>query len=183
MPSNIEIKARIADAAQAARLAASLSDKPPQTILQRDTFFRCSTGRLKLREFPSGAGELISYVRADVAGVKQSHYEIVPVANAGALKALLHQALGATVVVEKTRRLYVVGQTRVHLDSVQGLGAFLELEVVLRPGQAAAEGHVIAADLMRRLGIHESDLLATAYADMLAEETSPASAMPDTSSS
>ena len=101
MPSNIEIKARVADPAQTASLAAALSDGPPQTIFQRDTFFRCSTGRLKLREFASGAGELISYIRADVAGVKQSHYEIVPVADAKALQALLHQALGETVVVEK----------------------------------------------------------------------------------
>jgi predicted adenylyl cyclase CyaB len=178
MPSNIEIKARVADPAQTASLAAALSDGPPQTIFQRDTFFRCSTGRLKLREFASGAGELISYIRADVAGVKQSHYEIVPVADAKALQALLHQALGETVVVEKTRRLYRVGQTRVHLDAVQGLGAFLELEVVMRPGQAAAEGHAIAADLMRRLGIHESDLLATAYADMLADAVAHAAAMP-----
>jgi predicted adenylyl cyclase CyaB len=178
MPSNIEIKARVADPAQTASLAAALSDGPPQTIFQRDTFFRCSTGRLKLREFASGAGELISYVREDVAGAKQSHYEIVPVADAKALQALLHQALGETVVVEKTRRLYRVGQTRVHLDAVQGLGAFLELEVVMRPGQAAAEGHAIAADLMRRLGIHESDLLATAYADMLADAVAHAAAMP-----
>jgi adenylate cyclase class IV len=63
--------------------------------------------------------------------------------------------------------LYLVGQTRVHLDSVAGLGDFLELEVVLRPDQSPAEGQIIAAGLMRRLGIHDSDLIATAYADML----------------
>lgn len=177
MPSNIELKARIADSEATARLAASLSGAPPETIVQRDTFFRCSTGRLKLRETESGAGELISYVRTDVAGIKQSHYEIVPVADAAALRAVLRQALGETVVVEKTRRLYVVGQTRVHLDSVQGLGSFLELEVVLQPGQAAAEGHEIAGDLMRRLGVHESDLLATAYADMLTDEVVQAAAV------
>jgi hypothetical protein len=66
-----------------------------------------------------------------------------------------------------TRLLYLVGQTRVHLDSVVGLGDFLELEVVLRPDQSPAEGQIIAAGLMRRLGIHDSDLIATAYADML----------------
>jgi adenylate cyclase class IV len=64
----------------------------------------------------------------------------------------------------------------VHLDSVVGLGDFLELEVVLRPDQSPAEGHAIAADLMRRLEIHDIDLLATAYADML--ENSPGTEPP-----
>jgi len=54
-----------------------------------------------------------------------------------------------------------------HLDSVVGLGNFLELEVVLRPNQSPAEGHAIAADLLRRLEIRDTDLMATAYADML----------------
>jgi len=112
---------------------------------------------------------LIYYARADVTGAKQSDYEIAPVADAGMLKSVLRRALGETVLVEKTRVLYLVGQTRVHLDSVNGLGDFLELEVVLRPDQSAAEGHGIAMDLMHRLGIQESDLLATAYADMLTE--------------
>jgi adenylate cyclase class IV len=76
-----------------------------------------------------------------------------------------------TQVVVKTRVLYLVDQTRVHLDSVVGLGDFLELEVVLRPDQSPAEGHAIAADLMRRLEIRDTDLLATAYADMLDHST------------
>ena len=77
------------------------------------------------------------------------------------------QALGVTQTVVKTRALYLVGQTRVHLDSVDGLGDFLELEVVLRPGQDSAEGQAIAAELMGRLGVRTDDLCATAYADML----------------
>ncbi len=72
-------------------------------------------------------------------------------------------------VVRKERLLYMVGQTRVHLDSVEGLGHFVELEVVLRPGQSDDEGQAIARDLMARLGIREADLLETAYMDMLAQ--------------
>ena len=156
MPSNIEIKARVADLPRTQALAAAISDTPPQTLQQRDTFFRCGNGRLKLREFETGASELIFYDRANVTGAKQSDYEIAQVADPDALRH-----------VEKTRVLYLVGQTRVHLDSVVGLGDFLELEVVLRPDQSPAEGQIIAANLMRRLGIHDSDLIATAYADML----------------
>jgi len=172
MPSNIEIKARVADVPAVVALVAAMSDTPPRRLQQRDTFFRCSAGRLKVRELEAGASELIFYARADVAGAKPSHYEITPVADAATLKSVLRQALGETVVVEKTRLLYLVGQTRVHVDTVMGLGTFLELEVVLRPDQAPSEGLEIARDLMRRLRIEESDLLATAYADMLAEAAS-----------
>jgi len=169
MPSNIEIKARVADLPKAAALVAPMSDTPPKVLRQRDTFFRCSTGRLKLRELGADQSELIFYHRAAVTGAKQSDYEITPVADAATLKSVLRQALGETVVVEKTRVLYLVGQTRVHLDTVNGLGTFLELEVMLRPDQSPAEGHDIAADLMSRLGIREADLVATAYADMLTD--------------
>jgi predicted adenylyl cyclase CyaB len=167
MPSNIEIKARVADLPRTQALVAAISDTLPQTLQQRDTFFRCGNGRLKLRELETGASELIFYDRANVTGAKQSDYEIAQVADPDALRHVLRRALGVTQVVEKTRLLYLVGQTRVHLDSVAGLGDFLELEVVLRPDQSPAEGQIIAANLMRRLGIHDSDLIATAYADML----------------
>ena len=76
-------------------------------------------------------------------------------------------ALGVRGVVRKKRTLYLVGQTRVHLDEVEGLGDFMELEVVLHPGQSDAEGQVIARDLMTRLGVAEKDLLEGAYMDLL----------------
>ena len=79
MPSNIEIKARLTDPAATRALAAAISDTPPQTLRQRDTFFRCETGRLKLRELGTGEAELIFYSRPDVAGAKQSDYAIKPV--------------------------------------------------------------------------------------------------------
>ena len=166
MPSNIEIKARLADLPRTRGLVAAISDASPQTLRQRDTFFRCTTGRLKLREIGAAQAELIFYSRPDVAGAKQSDYEVTSVAEPELLRGVLARALGVTQTVEKTRVLYLVGQTRVHLDSVDGLGDFLELEVVLRPGQNSAEGQAIAADLMQRLGICDTDLCSTAYADM-----------------
>lgn len=167
MPTNIEIKARLADLQRTQALVAAISDTPPQTLRQRDTFFQCSHGRLKLREIGHGQAELIFYTRPDSAAAKQSDYEITPVADPESLLGVLASALGVTQTVVKTRVLYLVGQTRVHLDSVDGLGDFLELEVVLRPGQEVADGQAVAADLMERLGIRDVDLCSTAYADML----------------
>ena len=83
------------------------------------------------------------------------------------LKAVLSAALGVRGVVRKQRTLYQVGETRIHLDEVENLGSFLELEVMLSPGQSEEQGVNIAADLMARLGIEESDLVNVAYIDLL----------------
>jgi predicted adenylyl cyclase CyaB len=167
MPRNVEIKARLRDAAGVRQRAEELAGGPPEVIPQTDTFFQASHGRLKLREFADGSGELIHYERPDAAGPKESRYTIVHVEHADPLRRALTDALGVRCVVRKTRTLLMAGPTRIHLDQVEGLGAFLELEVVLRPEQEAADGERIAGDLMRRLGIEAEDLVAGAYADLL----------------
>ncbi len=167
MPSNIEIKARVINPARLRQLAEGLSDTPPETIEQHDTFFACSNGRLKLRQFTPASGELIFYSRADLAGTKQSNYALARTSCPGSLLDVLSAALGVQRTVTKTRVLLRVGQTRIHLDSVVGLGSFVELEVVLRDGQPPEEGHRIARKLMSALEIRETDLLAGAYADLL----------------
>jgi adenylate cyclase class IV len=63
--------------------------------------------------------------------------------------------------------LYLVGQTRVHLDDVEGLGQFIELEVVLQEGQGDSDGQAIAENMMSSLGVEKSDLLESAYMDMI----------------
>ncbi len=148
-------------------LVEGLADQGPTTIRQQDTFFPCASGRLKLRRLADNRGELIAYRRADVAGSKQSDYVLARTAEPEALRAVLAEALGTTVVVTKTRWLYLVGQTRVHLDEVQGLGDFLELEVVLAEGQVPEEGHRIAREIMAKLEVRAEDLVEGAYADLL----------------
>ena len=167
MPSNIEIKARVADPARKREIAERLSGGPPTILRQRDTFFPCAHGRLKLRELSDTQGELIAYSRPDTADAKQSDYSIARTDSPAALREVLSSALGTGQVVSKTRWLYLVGQTRIHLDEVAALGWFLELEVVLQQNQAASEGHRIARELMAALEIGEDDLIQVAYADLL----------------
>ena len=173
MPTNVEIKARIRDWQRAQQIAGQLADQPPQIIEQLDTFFVCSTGRLKLREFSAGRGELIAYEREDVEGAKASRYLIAPTAEPAPLREVLSRALGPAGTVKKRRHLFLAGQTRIHLDEVEGLGTFLELEVVMKPGQPLAEGEQIARDLMRKLGVRPEDLIAGAYVDLLKAPTFP----------
>jgi predicted adenylyl cyclase CyaB len=167
MPINIEIKARARDFAELRRRAEALSDGPVQVIPQEDTFFHTPKGRLKLRQLAPDRGQLVYYERPDQDGPKRSNYHIFETSDPTGLKTNLSLALGVRGVVRKTRYLYLVGQTRVHLDEVEGLGEFMELEVVLRPEQSDAEGQPIAQDLMTRLGVRQDDLLEGAYMDLL----------------
>ena len=167
MPANIEIKARARDFEEIRRHAESLSDTSVEVILQEDVFFNTEKGRLKLRVLALNRGQLIYYTRPDQEGPKRSEYHIYETFDPENLKRVLELAYGIRGVVRKTRYLYLVGQTRVHLDDVEGLGQFMELEVVMGEGQSEAEGQSIAEDLMSRLGVERGDLIEGAYMDLL----------------
>ena len=167
MPSNIEIKARVRYFDEIRQRAEKLSHMPLQVIQQEDTFFNTEMGRLKLRILTPKRAQLIYYTRPDQEGPKRSDYHIFETDEPENLKRVLELTYGIRGAVKKTRYLYIVGQTRVHLDDVEGLGQFMELEVVMQPGQNDAEGQAIAEGLMTGLGVERSDLLEGAYLDLL----------------
>ncbi|MDP3084620.1 MAG: class IV adenylate cyclase [Rubrivivax sp.] len=168
MARNIEIKARIDSIEALLPRAAALADGGAELIEQDDSFFVVPQGRLKLRRFADGSAELIHYHRADTSAAKASDYVRVPVADADALSAALERACGLRGRVRKRRWLLLCGATRIHLDRVEGLGDFMELEVVLRPGQPDADGVATAEALMVALGLADVQRLAGAYLDLLA---------------
>jgi adenylate cyclase class IV len=169
MARNVEIKARIDGIEALLPRARALADGPDVRIEQDDTFFHCAQGRLKLREFGDGTGELIHYERADTAGPKLSDHVRAPTAEPAALRDALTRAHGAIGRVRKTRWLLMAGPTRIHLDRVEELGDFIELEVVLRDGQSAADGEAIAERLLNQLDIARDQHVAGAYLDLLAQ--------------
>ncbi|MFY3137364.1 class IV adenylate cyclase [Achromobacter xylosoxidans] len=169
MARNIEIKARLASLAAVESLAAALSGKEPVAIAQDDTFFACPDGRLKLRAFSDGTGELIFYRRADDTGPKESFYVISPTSSPDTLRDALGLAYGVIGRVRKQRLLFMAGRTRIHLDRVEGLGEFLELEVVLRDGESVEAGMAEARELLASLRITPEQLVSGAYLDLLAQ--------------
>lgn len=178
MPRNIEIKARLRDAAEfdtVAARAAALSGTPGQVIEQDDRFYPVPQGRLKLRRFGGGArAELIHYHRPDQDAARASDYLRTEVADADALDATLRRALGDAGRVRKRRLLFLVGPTRIHLDEVEGLGRFMELEVVLHDALSDADGQRIAEALMVDLGLAQAPRVASAYRDLLGARAEPA---------
>ncbi len=169
MPTNVEIKCRVHDRNALQARVEQLSDRPVERLEQIDTFFRTHSGRLKLRQEAPGEGVLIQYQRPDQAGPKTSLYQMARTSDPEILTSILSKELGVLGTVRKTRRLYRVGRTRIHLDEVEGLGNFLELEVVLNPAESPGDGHREAVDLMHRLGIDSDDLIDRAYLDLLLE--------------
>src|SRR2546426_9999423 len=99
------MKARVADLSRLRVKVGSLAPAPLEALVQTDTFFVVPRGRLKLREFSDGSGELIFYERPDLAGPKESLYVRCACSDPKAVSAVLGQALGVRGVVEKRRAL------------------------------------------------------------------------------
>ncbi|MDQ3850265.1 MAG: CYTH domain-containing protein [Actinomycetota bacterium] len=170
MPSrqrNLEIKAVDPDPAATLAAAIALGAEDRGVLLQRDTYFHAVRGRLKLREAPPAAAELIAYARADREGPTVSHYRVVAVADHLALIDALAESLGVRVVVEKVRRLLRWRNVRIHLDRVTDLGDFVELEAVATsPGGLEVERDRIE-HLRSTLGVVDERLVARGYVDLL----------------
>jgi predicted adenylyl cyclase CyaB len=167
MSRNLEIKCVLRDVQKAIETAARLSGGRPQVIQQTDVFFPGGPARLKLRILGPGFGELIRYQRPDGTEPRISEYSIARTSDPYVLLQILSEALGAIGTVEKKRLVFLVGQTRIHIDRVEGLGDFLEFEVVLRPEQTEAEGYEIVRSLTAEFGLDPSQLVAQAYIDLL----------------
>jgi predicted adenylyl cyclase CyaB len=144
-----------------------VAQRGPTLIEQEDTFFNCPEGRLKLRRFSDREGELIFYQRPDAEGPRESTYFISPTSDPQSLASVLTYAYGVRGIVRKHRTVFWVGQTRIHLDEVEGLGEFIELEVVLEEHQSTSDGVEIARKLMKDLEIEEGDLVSQAYIDLM----------------
>lgn len=164
---NVELKARDPDPARTLALALQAGAEDLGEITQRDTYFSGARGRLKLREQEPGDSELIAYGRPDETQARVSEYRRVPVDDAQALREALDAGLGTLVVVDKRRRLLLWDGVRIHLDEVDGLGSFLELEAVAPEGSDLSAERDKVERLRGELGVDDANLVATGYADLL----------------
>lgn len=146
------------------------------TIEQRDTYFRVSRGRLKLRERwlkeqneakPVDA-ELIYYNRPGKRGSRISIYDVLPVSEPELLCAMLTKALRDTlVIVEKERILYIYKNTRIHLDTVKMLGTFVELETVIDEAMSMEDVKAEHQSVIAFLGLGALLPIPSSYSDLL----------------
>lgn len=169
MPRNVEFKARVFDLADVRARLLELAPVFAGEDRQRDTYFHAAHGRLKLRE---GTVEtaLIHYARPDTPGLKPSAVTLYAPSDAPALRAVLEAALGVDGVVEKVREIYYVGHVKVHLDTVPGLGTFVEVEAIDTDGSRSDDAlHADALQMQAALGLSEAVYEARSYSDLLRE--------------
>jgi homotetrameric cytidine deaminase len=165
---NVELKARDPDPGATVARCLALGAEDRGVLAQNDTYFAGRRGRLKLRDEGEDGSRLIAYRRPDATEPAQSAYVLAPASAPEALREALDAALGTVVTVVKRRRLFIWEDVRIHLDEVEGLGSFLELEALVGSGEgdlAAARAKV--ARLRTELAIEDRALVSVGYADML----------------
>jgi predicted adenylyl cyclase CyaB len=172
---NIEIKLHIDDPDRVRTDIERIADGPARRLRQVDTYYRTGDDALlKLRRESCDDGpwraRLLAYRRTLGDEPVPSDIRLVDVADGDGLHDALAHALATANVVRKTRELSFHGQTRIHLDTVVGLGAFVELEVVLQDGQTHDDGRRIAAELMERLGLIGSERMTASYRDLVGDD-------------
>ena len=164
---NLEFKARVADPQALLALARGLGAELWGDLRQTDTYFKAASGRLKLRETAGFQAELIAYDRDETADDRPSDYQIARTPDGAALREVLGNALGVLVVVRKRRTLFLLDTTRIHLDNVDELGSFFEIEVPVKEDVAAAEAQL--ASLIEALGFERTDGIRASYLDIMLE--------------
>ena len=163
---NIEIKARcnhpdaVREALHARNARFAGADR------QVDTYFRVPGGRLKLRQ-GNIENALIAYHRPDQAGPKQSDVALAPITAVDQLRAVLSQALGVLVTVDKQREIYYIDNVKFHLDRVADLGSFVEIEACGPPDGDRERLLGQCAEYMALFGIRNADLVEVSYSDLL----------------
>ena len=164
---NLEIKARCKDHAAAVKALKNLNAEYKGVLRQRDVYFRVDSGRLKLRSINGSEHQLIYYRRPDKKSARYSNYFLEMIRRPVEAEKLLQQSLGKLVTVNKTRKLYIYENVRIHLDTVRGLGGFIEIEVVCK---TAGETRLAAKKmkmLLKELGIRHNDHIRYSYSDLI----------------
>lgn len=164
---NIEIKARTLKADSIRQYLLNHQAELHGTDEQTDTYFNVANGRLKLRE-GNIENNLIYYQRTETAGVKQSNVELVKAEDGAGLRNVLTKALGVKAVVKKKREIYYIRNVKFHLDTLEKLGSFVEIEASNRFEDIPAEKLRQQCEAyMREFGVEEGDLVNMSYSDMV----------------
>lgn len=164
---NVEIKAKCSNPEQIHEILMANGAQHKGEDHQIDTYFNINVGRLKLRE-GNIENNLIFYKRTDQADAKTSNFELYKPNNSSSLKNILTDSLGIKVVVDKRRNIYFIDHVKFHIDRVDQLGSFIEIEVTdMKGNREAEEMRNTCNQYIEILKIAKEDLISLSYSDMM----------------
>jgi len=163
---NLELKSKCVNMEKLRRLIFELGAEYQKTMHQIDTYFNIPKGRLKLREIDGETAQLVYYERADENASRYSNYSIVEITDASGFKRMMMDALGVKAIVDKMRELWIYGNTRIHVDDVDDLGHFVELETVIT-NQTNTEAQAEHNFVKRALEIDDAEIVPVSYSDLI----------------
>ncbi len=140
-------------------------------LKQIDTYYNCKAARLKIREINNKRFELIYYQRPKKVGAKLCDYYIAAILkkNLQPLKFILKETCGERVIVRKERELWLYKHTRIHLDKVEKLGNFLELETVIK-NLSEARAMKECSEVIDLLGLNRYKKIKYSYSELLLDK-------------
>ncbi len=164
---NIESKFFIKDFGVIKKSLNKNGAKYVEKLSQLDTYYYCKTGRLKIREINNHSYELIFYQRPNKKGPKISNFQIISlkINQTKAIKNLLQESIGIKKIIKKIRYLWIYKNTRVHLDTVFGLGKFIELETVVQ-NISLKEAEIEHAEIIKILSLSKAKRLSKSYCEI-----------------
>ena len=162
---NIEIKARCTNPIVIREILLSKDADFKGTDHQTDTYFSVPEGRLKLRE-GNIENNLIFYFRDYVTGPKKSDCILYSPGDISSLKKILEKSLGIRTVVMKTREIWYLDNIKIHIDQLENLGSFVEIEAKQEGKLTEADLHRQCHKLLSEFGIKEEELIPGSYSDI-----------------
>lgn len=163
MARNLELKIKLSTHSKIILNLNRIKADYKGVLKQKDTYYKVKNGLLKLRSV-NGRYEMIKYLRDENGKKRWSDYEVLEVEGKNPEK-YFSTFLNVDLVVEKKRLLYLFNGTRIHLDTVKGLGLFLELETVVDKGLKDAE--IRFREIVGLLNLDISKQIKSSYKNLL----------------
>lgn len=164
---NVEIKASCNDPGEIREYLLNHNADFKGIDEQTDTYFNSPNGRLKIRE-GNIENNLIYYERTNQAGPKDSHFQLIRISDPTRIKEVLTKSMGIKVIVKKKREIYYLGNVKIHLDEVPGLGSFVEIEAGNLLANFSKDQLMVQCEFyLREFRIKNVQLVEVSYSDML----------------
>lgn len=164
MGKNFELKCKLNDIASFKRRNTCLSEFDRTIEEQVDIYYKVKTGRLKLRIINNTIGNLIFYERNESTNIRISKYIISKTIDFVELREILNKQFRVLVTVIKQRQIFLKDNIRIHLDTVKGLGKFLEIEIIYSNFQKARKQ---MEEIIFLLNLNENNFINVSYSDLL----------------